>query len=375
MKFMPRFKAGTFFSRTLYLAAFISITSPLQAQPPTGRLVEIIVQPASIQELTTNIEALGTLRANESISLTSNVTKKITRINFEDGQRVQKGQVLVEMTSREESALLAEAQFNADEAKKQLDRVRALTKRGAASEALLDQRIREYEAARARYNATESRLKDLVLVAPFSGVVGLREFSVGALVSPGDQITTLNDDSKMKLDFTIPSIYLRSISPGLPIVARSRDLGDKTFNGEVFSVDNQIDEVTRAIKVRALLDNKNHELKQGMLMRVDLHAGERDAIVISESALMPLGSNNFIFIAKEDAEDFIIERRQIQIGERLAGAVEVKSGLNEGEKVVTHGLQKIRAGVRVKILAEEKPVNTHMGEASHLSDLLPKKEQ
>lgn len=375
MKFMPRFKAGTFFSRTLYLTAFISITSPLQAQPPTDRLVEIIVQPASIQELTTNIEALGTLRANESISLTSNVTKKITRINFEDGQRVQKGQVLVEMTSREESALSTEAQFNADEAKKQLDRVRALTKRGAASEALLDQRIREYEAARARYNATESRLKDLVLVAPFSGVVGLREFSVGALVSPGDQITTLNDDSKMKLDFTVPSIYLRSISSGLPIVARSRDLGDKTFNGEVFSVDNQIDEVTRAIKVRALLDNKNHELKQGMLMRVDLHAGERDAIVISESALMPLGSNNFIFIAKEDAEDFIIERRQIQIGERLAGAVEVKNGLNEGEKVVTHGLQKIRAGVRVKILAEEKPVNAHLGEASHLSDLLPKKEQ
>src|SRR5688572_19427385 len=174
------------------------------AQPPADKPVEVIVQAASIKSLTTTIEALGTLRANEAIKLTSNDTKKVTRINFEDGQRVQKGQVLVEMTSREESALLEEARFNADEAKKQLDRVQELAKRGAASESLLDQRVREYESARARYNATESRLKDLVLLAPFSGVVGLREVSVGALVSPGDPITTLNDDSKMKLDFTVP---------------------------------------------------------------------------------------------------------------------------------------------------------------------------
>src|SRR5690606_6883366 len=213
-----------------------------------------------------------------SISLTSNVTKKITKINFEDGQRVNQGQVLVEMTSREESALLEEARFNTDEAKKQLDRVRALVKRGAASVSLLDQRVREYEAARARYNATESRLKDLVLLAPFDGVVGLRNTSVGALVSPGDQITTLNDDSKMKLDFTVPAVYLRSLSTGLPIDAKSRDLGDKIFQGSIFSIDNQIDEVTRAIKVRAILENKSHELKQGMLMQVDLKAAPRDAI-------------------------------------------------------------------------------------------------
>lgn len=375
MKLMPRCIAGTNFLRAIYVAAAVITGLPASAQSPADRTIEVVVQPASIKNLTTTIEALGTLKANESISLTSNVTKKITRINFEDGQRVNKDQILVEMTSREESALLEEAKFNADEAKKQLDRVRALAKRGAAAESLLDQRIREYEAARARYNATESRLKDLVLLAPFSGVVGLREFSVGALVSPGDQITTLNDDSKMKLDFTVPGIYLRSLSVGLPIIAKSRDLGDKVFEGKVYSIDNQIDEVTRAIKVRALLDNKEHELKQGMLMLVNLQAGARDAILISESALMPLGSNNFVFLVKEDGEGFIVERRQIQIGERLAGAVEVKSGLIEGDKVITHGLQKVRAGVRVKILAEEEPVTQHIGKATYLSDLLTKQKQ
>jgi len=353
----------------------LACVSGVYAQPPATVPVDVIVQPASIKNLTTNIEALGTLRANESIVLTSNVTKKVTRINFEDGQRVNKGDVLVETTSREESALLQEARFNADEAKKQLDRVSALVKNGAASESLLDQRVREYESARARYDATESRLKDLVLLAPFSGVVGLRNVSVGALVSPGDQITTLNDDSKMKLDFTVPAVYLRSLAVGLPIVAESSDLGGKIFQGEVFSIDNQIDEVTRAIKVRALLDNKGHELKQGMLMQVDLKAGARDAIVISESALVPLGSNNFIFLLKKEQDGFIVERKQIVIGERLAGAVEVKSGLAVGDKVVTHGLQKVRTGQQVKVLSEEQPVAEHLGEATHLSDLLPKKKQ
>ncbi|UUA74093.1 efflux RND transporter periplasmic adaptor subunit [Cellvibrio sp. QJXJ] len=343
------------------------------AQPAASAATEVIVQAASTAQLTTTIEALGDLRANETITLTSNETKKITRINFDDGQRVEKGQILVEMTSREESALLEEARFNTDEAKKQLDRVRELAKRGAASQSELDQRIREFEAARARYNATESRLKDLVLLAPFSGVVGLRQVSVGALVSPGNIITTLNDDSKMKLDFTVPAIYLRSLATGLPIVAKSRDLGNKEFQGEVVSIDNQIDEVTRAIKVRALLDNKNHELKQGMLMLVDLKAASRTALIISESALVPLASNNFVFVLQDAENGPVVERRQITIGERLPGSVEVLSGLNPGEKIVTHGLQKIRPGQKVQVLAEEKPFAEQTGEALHLSDLIQSK--
>ncbi len=343
------------------------------AQSAGDSAVEVIVQAASIEQLTTTIEALGTLRANESITLTSNDTKKITRINFEDGQRVEKGRVLVEMTSREESALLEEARFNADEAKKQLDRVRQLAKQGAASQSLLDQRVREYESARARYNATESRLKDLVLVAPFPGVVGLREVSVGALVSPGDKITTLNDDSKMKLDFTVPAIYMRSLSVGLPIVAKSRDLDNKQFHGEVLSIDNQIDAVTRSIKVRAILDNKDHELTQGMLMLVDLKASSRAALLISESALVPFGSNNFVFVLKEDGNSLSVDRRQITIGERLAGSVEVLNGLSENDKVVTHGLQKIRQGQKVKVLAEEQLALKKSVDDKSVSDFIKQK--
>lgn len=369
MKYLPRHRLGLFCIAFL-CAVLLCIVPKLHAQPPSDKLVEVIVQAASIKNMTTKIEALGNLRANEAITLTPNVTKTITRLNFEDGQRVRKGYVLVEMTSREESALLEEARFNTDEAKKQLDRVEALAKRGAAAQSLLDQRIREYEAARARYNATESRLKDLILVAPFDGVVGLRNTSVGALVSPGDKITTLNDDNKMKLDFTVPAVYMRNLAQGLPIVAKSRDLGDKVFNGQIFSIDNQIDEATRSIRVRAMLDNKDHELKQGMLMQVELYAAPRDAVLISESALVPLGSNNFVFVLKEEAGAWTVERRKIQIGERLPGAVEVIEGIAMGEKLVTHGLQKIRAGQKVKILREEATVAGQTDKGAGPSDLI-----
>lgn len=351
--------------------AVLFFTANVFAQ--NNRPVDVIIQPVTLIPVHTELEAIGNLYANESIEITANLNKKITGINFNDGQRVKQGHILVEMTSHEERALLAEARVNSDEAKKQWERVDSLAKTGAASQSLLDQRLREYEAAQARYNAIESRLKDLLLQAPFAGVVGLRQVSVGALVSPGEVITTLNDDSKMKLDFTVPSVYLSSLSQGLIVKAKTRDLNNKVLTGTVASVDNQIDPVTRAVKVRAILENPEHELKQGMLMEVTLKTKERQSLVVSESALMPLASNNFIFVVKETPEkQFIVERKKVEIGQRLVGSVEIISGVVEGEKVVTHGVQKLRAGQLVKILSEEKPASVKPGE-SHLSDLIQSK--
>ncbi len=339
------------------------------------RPLDVIVQPATTRELQNNIEALGNLRAYESIVITAKTTKTVTQIRFEDGQRVAKGTTLVEMTNAEETALMEEARLTAEEAKKQLDRTQSLAKTGAVSPSLLDQRTREYTASRARYNALQARYKDLIITAPFNGVVGIRDISVGSLVTPGQVITTLNDDSKMKLDFSVPAIYLRSLRIGLPIEAQSRDLGDKTFKGNIFSIDNQIDESTRSIKVRAILENPGNELKQGLLMTVVVHADIRKSLVISEAALVPMGSNNFVFVLLPNKDpkvsSWIAERRQIIIGQRYRGLVEVISGLREGDKVVTHGLQKIHAGQALNIMAEES--NDPAKKAEPLSELLQQK--
>ncbi len=353
-----------------YRMVFAALLFATNVLAQSDRPVDVNVQSVALIPVQTELEAIGNLRANESIEITANINKKITAIHFNDGQRVKSGHILVEMTSHEERALLAEARVNSEEAKKQWQRVDSLFKTGAASQSLLDQRLREYEAAQARFNAIESRLADLLLQAPFAGLVGLRQVSVGALVSPGDVITTLNDDSKMKLDFTVPSIYLSSLSVGLSVKARTRDLHNKLLTGRVASIDNQIDPITRAIKVRAILDNPQHELKQGMLMEVSLQTHARKSLVISEAALMPLASNNFVFIVKESADKkAIVEKKKIEIGQRLVGFVEVISGLVEGDKVVTHGVQKLRSGQLIRILSEEKPASV-LAEESDLSNAM-----
>jgi membrane fusion protein (multidrug efflux system) len=355
--------------------SLFSISTFAQKSDKSEFPLDVIVQPVATRELQNNIEALGNLRAYESITVTAKATKTVTQIRFDDGQRVNKGATLVEMTNAEESALMEEARLTAEEAKKQLDRTQALAKTGAVSPSLLDQRTREYEAARARFNALQARFKDLIIAAPFSGVVGIRDVSLGSLIAPGQVITTLNDDSKMKLDFTVPAIYLRSLRIGLPIDAQSHDLGDKTFKGKIFSIDNQIDESTRSIKVRAIFDNPNYELKQGLLMTVVVRADIRKSLVLSEAALVPMGSNNFVFVLQsaKDAKvsKWIAEKRQIYIGQRYKGLVEVVGGLHEGEKVVTHGLQKIHAGQALNIMAEQS--NDPAKKAEPLSELLQQK--
>jgi len=348
-----------FFAARLFISGILIFTASAFAQKSdrSEQTIGVIVQSATVRDLQNNIEALGNLRAYESTLITAKTTKTVTHIRFDDGQRVNKGEVLVEMTNAEESALMDEARLTAEEAKKQLERTQSLAKTGAASPAMLDELKRNYDTSNARFLAMQARYKDLLITAPFNGVVGLRDISIGGLVTPGQTITTLNDDGKMKLDFTVPAVYLLSLRIGLPIEAQSRDLGDKIFKGKIFSIDNQVDEATRSIKVRAILDNPTRELQQGLLMTVVVHADIRKAIVVSEASLIPMGSNNFVFVLQPNkdnkADSWLVEKRQVYIGQRYKGLVEIEKGLQAGEKVVTHGIQKIHAGQPVKIIAEQ----------------------
>jgi membrane fusion protein (multidrug efflux system) len=304
-----------------------------------------------VLSLAERIEALGTLRANESVSITSNVTETISVVHFDDGQRVREGDLLVEMTSAEEHALLEEAQARAAEAERQYDRVRSLVQQRSASESLLDERKRDLDTARANLVALESRLADRVVKAPFDGVVGLRNVSRGALVEPGDLITTLDDDSVMKLDFTVPSVFLAQLEPGLKIEARARPYGERVFDGVVRGVDSRIDPVTRSVQVRALLPNPARVLRPGLLMRVELLIDPRDAVVVPEAALLHQGQDHFVLRLVDADGAPTVERRQVEIGARKPGVVEIRSGLSAGDQVVTEGQEKARPGQPVRVLA------------------------
>ncbi len=342
-------------SLTLALAALWLSMGATLAQESGPAPTPVIAAQARLEPFADRVEALGTLKANESVSLTANVTETVSIIRFDDGQRVKRGEVLVEMTSAEEHALLEEAQARVAEAERQFNRVKSLTTQRSASESLLDERRRDLDTARALLVAIESRLADRLIKAPFDGILGLRNISAGALVEPGDLITTLDDDSVMKLDFAVPSVYIQDLAPGLAIEARARDYGDTLFQGTIKSIDSRVDPVTRSVQVRALIPNPDQALRPGVLMQVELLRNPREALVIPESALVSQGEDQ---LAMRVGAGDQVERVQVRIGARRPGEVEVTEGLAAGDLVITHGTDKVRPGQRVRVQAVDDGTRT-----------------
>ena len=299
------------------------------------------------------MEALGTLQAAENVNLTSAVTERLTKVNFDDNQRVQKGFVLVEMDVSEENAEYAEESSRLDEAQSQVERVRALVERSSASKSTLDEREREMNTAKARLAAIQSRINQKRIVAPFDGVLGIRNISVGALAQPGMLLTTIDDDSSMKLDFSVPEVFLSSLKVGLTVEAKASAYPKQTFKGTVTSIDSRIDPITRSVMARAVLNNEDRLLKAGMLMRVQLNKNPRQTLIVPEESLVTIGNENAVMLVEKTA-GLKVKRQVVELGARRKGSVEILSGLKEGQQVVTHGTLKVRDGSLISIRAIEK---------------------
>lgn len=305
----------------------------------------VVAVPVRAARLTLEAEALGNARANESVDITAKVSNLITAVRFVEGEHVRRGQVLVELDSREAQAELAIAEAALGESQSQFNRSRELYTTRALSEAQLDQIEATLKANEARVAFARSRRSDTVITAPFAGRVGLRRVSVGSLVNPGTVITTLDDTSTIKLDFTVPEMLLASVTEGLAIVARSVAYPGEEFTGKVASVDSRVDPTTRSVTVRAMLPNERGLLKPGMFLTVRLTRGASDTLLVPEQALVPEQGNVFVFVV----QDGRVEKRQVRTGERRVGEVQILAGLAAGEQVVTEGTQKLRDGVAVTV--------------------------
>lgn len=310
--------------------------------------IPVVVQVVTEEPLVDRVEAIGTLRANETIILASTVTETVTALNFEDGQRVKKGDILVEMARGEEKARIDEQRALVREAQQQLDRARELARTGAVSRTILDQRQREYTAAVSGMAALQARLDDYLVTAPFDGVVGMRNISVGALLQPGTQITTLDDDTTMKLDFSVPSVFLPSLKPGLTIIARASGF-PQSFNGTITAIGSQINPDTRAVSVRAILPNPDGMLKPGLLMTIELLKNPRDAVVIDENAIIPEGRKAYVLVVNPTANPLVPEKREVTLGTRRPGNVEITEHLRVGEQVIVKGTMVATPGKPVII--------------------------
>lgn len=334
---------------TMAFIPFSALAQGERPQPATPVIVTEVKQSSFADE----VEALGTLIANESVNLASSVTELVTKISFTDNQRVTKGDILVEMDAAEELAELAEQQSMLDEAQKQVDRLSPLVKSGAASASVLDENKRDLASATARVDAIQSRVDQRIIKAPFDGVLGLKNISVGALAQPGTVITTIDDDSVMKLDFSVPEVFLASLKQGVVINATTEAYPEKTFEGKIASVDSRIDPVTRSIKARAIIDNADGFLKPGLLMQVVLQKNPRQTLLIPEETLIANGPDNFVLVITTTDGKTIADKRKVELGQRQFGEVEILSGLNEGDKIITHGTLRVRPGSEVDITATE----------------------
>jgi membrane fusion protein (multidrug efflux system) len=319
--------------------------------------INVVASPVITGPIATMIDAVGTLRANEAVTINSKQTGNIRTIRFEDGQLVERGAVLVELDDAEARAQLAVAEADRRNAQQLLERSRALLTRQAVPEARVDELTAALDRAEASMRAARARLQDLVVTAPFAGQTGLRRVSPGALVSNGTAITTLDDIRTVKLDFRVPEAALGGLRPGLTVSAKSPAYPAETFTGTVSAIDTRVDPVTRAVEVVAVLPNSDLRLKPGMFMNVGLTLSTRaDAVLIAEEALVPLGERQFIFVVADGRA----QRRAITIGLRQNGMVQVLDGVKPGELVVVRGTQRVRDGAPVKAEAPT-PATTAAG--------------
>lgn len=316
-----------------------------------GGPVKVVTAAAVKRTLRTHVEAIGTALANESVTISAKVTDTVSQVRFEDGDYVSQGDVLVELTNQEETALLAEAEANARDTQTQLERFEDLLVQGSVPVSQVDEARARHSAAVARYQSVVARLQDRLITAPFSGVLGFRQVSAGTLITPGTPITTLDDVSIIKLDVSIPEIYLSRLQPGQRMEAESPAYPGSTFTATVKTIGSRVDPVTRAAVVRAHIDNGERRLRPGMLLTARLTTSEREVLMIPESALIQRGAEVLVFTVADNTA----RARQIAHGVRDAGWVEVLEGLTEGERVVTDGLIKVREGTPVA------PVTTTTG--------------
>jgi len=307
--------------------------------------VLVVTEPVTQRQLVTSVEALGTTLANESVTLTANLTDTIRRVNFEDGDYVEKNTVLVELTNEEEEAQLAEARANLDEAQRVLKRLIDLDERGIAAASDVDEARSLSAAAQARLDTIVARLQDHLIRAPFNGVLGFRNVSPGTLLMPGDSITTLDDISLIKVDFTVPETALSAMQLESRIIAQGAGTGERQFEGTVRAVGSRVDPVTRAVLVRAIIDNQDRALRPGMLLTIQVVTEEKTALVVPERAIVQNGERRMVYVIDESQRAM---PRPVEPGIYQSGIVEIISGLTEGEVIVTEGVIKMRPGLEIR---------------------------
>ncbi len=316
-----------------------------QVQTQVKLVPNVVIATAAMTPVRDEVEAIGTNRAYESVTITPKVTDVVTALKFDDGDIVKKGDLLVQLQNAEQLAKVKAAQVQVSDNQRELARISSLVSNRTVAALERDRFQTLIDTTRAELEQAQASLEDRRILAPFNGRLGLRQVSVGGLVTPGTEITTLDDISRIKLDFSVPERFIQDLQPGKQVEAKAVAFADEIFKGQVISIDSRVNPTSRAVIVRAEIPNPDLRLLPGMLMKVKLIKRSREALMLPESAIIPIQNNHFVYSVNQNN---VIERKQVTIGSRSRGWVEILTGIEIGEQVVIRGLLKVRPGDEVK---------------------------
>lgn len=315
------------------------------ATTPKRAVPTVEIAPAERTRLVQRIEAVGTTRARRAIDIRPATSGQVVEIEFLPGSLVTAGELLARLDDAAERADVAESAAELRKAGLELERAIKLAARKTIAQATVDELEAAHDAAKARLLRTEKALEDRGIIAPFAGQVGLKQVTIGTRVDDDTVITTLDDLAEIQVDFSVPEIFFGQVRSSQRIKATGAAFGDRSFEGEIETVDSRIDRVSRSFKVRARIPNPDLILPTGMFMLVDLTLLERDALSVPEEAIMVSNDEAYVFVITDGKA----ARRLVTLGQRDFGKVEIVDGLSAGDKVVTRGLQRVRDGAEVTI--------------------------
>jgi membrane fusion protein (multidrug efflux system) len=311
--------------------------------PPPVEVFEL--KPTRVQE---DLQAVGTLRSNESVILRPEVSGRIASINFRDGQTVKRGQVLIALDDALNAAEVAQARAELQLAQSNLRRTEDLARKNFVSSSAQDQAASSVEVLAAKLKLAEARLAKMRIVAPFDGVVGIRTVSVGDYVKDGTDLVNVEDIHMLKADFRLPERYLTQLRPSQPIELVADALPGKTYPGQVDAINPRIDANGRSLELRARLTNIDGRLRPGMFARVRVIVGERaGALMVPEEAIVPAGDDFFVFRVVDNKA----ERVRVKTGVRRDAMIELLDGVKAGDRIVVAGQLRLqRDGVPVRVV-------------------------
>jgi membrane fusion protein (multidrug efflux system) len=315
---------------------------------PGGKPVPVAIETVREQPWRDELRALGTVAAHESVTVTAKVSETVEQVHFESGQSVARGAPLVTLSGLQQQAALTAAQATAEEAQRQFERQSQLAGQQLIARSALDAQRATRDAARAQVAQVRANLSDRVIRAPFAGVLGIRQVSPGALVTPGTVIATLDDVHRVYVDFPVPETELSGVAPGQAVSGTTDAWPDRSFDGIVDVVSARLDTGSRAAMVRADFPNPDRALRPGMLVDVRLTRGERPAVVVPEIAVQQVGTETFVWRVGADGK---VAKADVVVGGRVPGKAMLRSGVKAGDRIVTDGVGKLHDGDAVEAVA------------------------